>query len=610
MHDQVVVSAAYILWAALLSLVPVTTLISCLRRNCSVLLHSNVRDILTFVKGGAAFKQPLDAVLMVNIGRKEAERALSRMHQTITLFILYLGPLHAIGALQFSVQAATVTDYDVGDYVAYLTEMPVMMAVMFWYHRPGLLSLQGVRGVYTFIALRQLVIMYLQLSEPDFSADNLLDLTTVFSSVARLVLSVALQNSNFTVGMNAVLMAPGVIIMHLLGAVHFHQQTPCSGSCCAHTSLGEMRGQHTLLLGLAVLECAATLVVERGTRASVLAEMEVQASKGFAKAADVLLSSMCDVVVHLSADLQITKGHAMLAALLLDVPGDDPQPNFHDVILSDEEREAFHMFLHRPTNNFAHTMHLQLVGKGSIVVSVQIYHTQFLDLNSDLVHIVGIRDCGDARPVPALEAEAPESTKLPTVRPRPRRFSQGVSSTLSSISESSVASDHTSPPLYTGGRNDEVKIWLGLRDGCRQLQIMRWSPNFLEIVGRSSLVAGANFSELVADEHMEAFGKKVHRVVSELFNLEVCSTVGLEVVIKSTFYGLVQLTGFASLIDEDQAHDASPAEFGTFSEDDPPVVLEFEVTSWQRVRRSRFLEARRGRSARRSWQNSSILLRL
>merc|ERR1712194_936759 len=83
--------------------------------------------------------------------------------------------------------------------------------------------------------------------------------------------------------------------------------------------------------------------------AEFLARLEAKASRNFESIADGLLSSMCDAVVHLSKDLELSKPCEHLAALLLRSSSDMrvgfPFPN---LVLDTMEKDRLSHFLSRP----------------------------------------------------------------------------------------------------------------------------------------------------------------------------------------------------------------------------------------------------------------------
>mmetsp|Transcript_72023 Transcript_72023/g.171946 ORF Transcript_72023/g.171946 Transcript_72023/m.171946 type:complete len:589 (+) Transcript_72023:262-2028(+) len=316
----------------------------------------------------------------------------------------------------------------------------------------------------------------------------------------------------------------------------------------AGSEFESMRHTVAAYLIMGVFVCLLAAAAETGTRASIKMELEVSATRESSRAVHNLLSSLCDAVVHLSDDCLILKGQSTLSALLL-LDASTPQLNFGSVILHDQDKLDFMSFIQRPCENFAQTIHLTLRDRNSSPVPVQLFLAHCKDLDGSVIHVVGVRDGGTDRPLPAMDADSSATDRLVRDERRP----SASAPPLPSISEGESSEGGDSFTLLEMEVADiEAKVWMDAN-----MTMLKWTPAFVEILGFSS--AGTNFMSFVSDK--PKFTKVIQESSNKLLYMDdivgASASLPLEVVIDSPLHGMIQLRGSISLdVVEDETGDS------------------------------------------------------
>jgi len=317
--------------------------------------------------------------------------------------------------------------------------------------------------------------------------------------------------------------------------------------------------------------CMFTACLQQTTKWSIRNEVEASSSKTFEKAAEALLSSMCDAVIHMSSEMCILKDSPRLCALLLQSRTTSVSLNFCDFISSDDDREKFRLFIRRPPDEaMAETIHISLCDSNSTVVPVQIFHTQCVDLHDQVVHLVGILDAGwqTYQQQPQCGDTSPDFGSL-RVRDRDEV------PVVHAISEHSLCSSTLSLNLDTTAADNDVKVWVSTSDSA--FDMVKWTPSFLSFIGRSALPAPASFTSFVV--HRDDVTKDLQHLTNLLLDDGHMHSLPWQCVLhNSSLQRLIDARGQVQ-IDLDMSCDRAEG-----SVEDPDIVLMIKFTSWKKLR--------------------------
>eukprot|EP00927_Polykrikos_kofoidii_P083374 TRINITY_DN8516_c0_g1_i8.p1 TRINITY_DN8516_c0_g1~~TRINITY_DN8516_c0_g1_i8.p1 ORF type:complete len:808 (-),score=111.01 TRINITY_DN8516_c0_g1_i8:39-2462(-) len=226
------------------------------------------------------------------------------------------------------------------------------------------------------------------------------------------------------------------------------------------TALREGRRGADLYVLFKVFYCfviiSVTVVVETATWAAARAILVARQADDARSHVQRLLSSMCDAVVHLNADLQLLRASPQLACLLLRTgcPTLLSGRNFLEfVAVADQQR--FITFMNNESSLAdtrsdeskppVHALHLHLLEAYQRHVSVEIFASSIYELDGNLMHVVGIKEEVDgpeliAANVPEVQEHvvnvATEVSALPTRYGAPSSQSLCNSASCSSSSSS------------------------------------------------------------------------------------------------------------------------------------------------------------------------------
>lgn len=200
-----------------------------------------------------------------------------------------------------------------------------------------------------------------------------------------------------------------------------------------------------------------------------LAILEAKASRQFESTADGLLSSVCDAVVHLSKEFQLSKPCASLAALLLRSSSDVAAGvHFSNLAFDATERERLLRFLERPISD-TYSLHMSFRDSWGMPVKVELFHARGVDIHDELIHIVGVKE----------DSEEPRAARPGVLCCSPE--SQN-SSTFAGIPESCISiSTSDSSGLLIDPSCTEMAVLIDAESSG--MPVLRCSPDFLSLCG-------------------------------------------------------------------------------------------------------------------------------
>ncbi|CAE8654102.1 unnamed protein product [Polarella glacialis] len=232
-----------------------------------------------------------------------------------------------------------------------------------------------------------------------------------------------------------------------------------------------------------VLICIASALVEQARDSELRATLEAKASKELETSVEAVLATICDAVVLLSSSFQLLRPSPHLAGLLLRSSSSAvlmTGGNFIDLLV-ESDRNAFLQSMSVPSTH-AKMLHSHMRDANSSAVKVHLYHTKYLDLEGQPVHIIGIReDSEENRPQPPLQA-LPSSLSMQVVHEVWDRAS-GESPAASSFSGSSDPM-----PLVEGEQAMSLCVWVDA--SSTELMMVKCTPEFTAWSGPSGLNEG------------------------------------------------------------------------------------------------------------------------
>lgn len=126
--------------------------------------------------------------------------------------------------------------------------------------------------------------------------------------------------------------------------------------------------------------------------AEFLAQLEAKEARNFESTAGGLLSSVCDAVVHLSEDLQLSQQCPHLASLLLRSSSDmRAGVPFADLAFDATEKDRLTRFLERPMSD-TFSIHVSFKDAWGMPVRLELFHARGVNIHDDLIHIVGMKE--------------------------------------------------------------------------------------------------------------------------------------------------------------------------------------------------------------------------
>eukprot|EP00403_Amphidinium_massartii_P020908 CAMPEP_0178393652 /NCGR_PEP_ID=MMETSP0689_2-20121128/12297_1 /TAXON_ID=160604 /ORGANISM="Amphidinium massartii, Strain CS-259" /LENGTH=547 /DNA_ID=CAMNT_0020014249 /DNA_START=158 /DNA_END=1801 /DNA_ORIENTATION=- len=499
------------------------------------------------------------------------ERFRARAQRLVELTVIWVHP--AVGIF-YTISAAQKVGSSPSwvSYSSYMLLVPVQVLSVYFYFWPETITRLKCRVGYAAIVFRELSIVVAPASAP---AGVPVEVVVTTSMIMRFWMAIVLQDTLFVIGVH-------LALVPLLVMIAAYQSVAGIGAVAQEFVAAEVL--------VSVVVCLASKSVEQGTMAGIRAEIDATRSKEFVKAAETLLSSLCEAVVHLSEDLDIKRNCPRLSALLLHDQRwleNSSSMSFCDLMPYEDDKEAFRAFMLRSNDSegIAQTMHTTLRDSFSLPVAVQLFHTKLVEADGNVVHLVGVRDSGGEREAPPVEdsfEEEPGIGKLVAVeekQPKPAPARTRSVSTLSSISEGKESSDEGSclnEFMNTYTNESDKRLWISTSD----MTIVKCSPGLLSIIGQSALAGGRPFMDLVRGKRQ--FQQDVQQISNQLWYEDKVGR--LEVVVTSTLFGLVRLEGTLSWPSLDAAVEIEQRSIGDVdSIVDGENVIEINFSSWKRV---------------------------
>eukprot|EP00403_Amphidinium_massartii_P046407 CAMPEP_0178458566 /NCGR_PEP_ID=MMETSP0689_2-20121128/47612_1 /TAXON_ID=160604 /ORGANISM="Amphidinium massartii, Strain CS-259" /LENGTH=390 /DNA_ID=CAMNT_0020084879 /DNA_START=421 /DNA_END=1591 /DNA_ORIENTATION=+ len=285
-----------------------------------------------------------------------------------------------------------------------------------------------------------------------------------------------------------------------------------------------MIGAHVLSTALVVIN---TFLLEASMLTAVRANLNKQSALTFERAAENLLSGMCDAVVRLDSQLAVIGPARKLSGLLLQT--------------ASLEGAAFPLeflsFMRRGTDAIANTMNTHFRDSTHTRVPVQIFHAVCMDshIKGGRVHMLGIRDIGEER-VADLGAvwrsesasqphDLPDSTTADTSNKDARDMHKEVPAVTASpldLCSSAGSSDDMSgyaSNMTTGkctydavASKTDASIWVELETA--QFNMMSCTPCFISSIGSLAVKKGRSFLSVISNKDKESVRRALQRAVN------------------------------------------------------------------------------------------------
>jgi len=269
-----------------------------------------------------------------------------------------------------------------------------------------------------------------------------------------------------------------------------------------------------LALSLFAFTSLCALVLEMNMRAGVLADVETRSSKTFSLAAETLLQGMCDAVVRLDDDLNITTPAPKLGGLLLSTANTEGA-SFLKFIYDEEECESFLQFMDRDCDMIASTKYMVLRDSNEMRVNVQVFHTvcELPELMGGCAHILGIRDMFEEERMLHQQQHAQAHS----------RRTSGISVASSDVcteleSVDDLCSNAGSFVFDIGAASIDATVWVELE--TTRFQMISCTPAFANIVGPALAQKGRSFLELLTRADQLRVGKALRGHISQYWNGE------------------------------------------------------------------------------------------
>ncbi|CAE8636017.1 unnamed protein product [Polarella glacialis] len=223
-------------------------------------------------------------------------------------------------------------------------------------------------------------------------------------------------------------------------------------------------------------------IVEQSRKSELRATLEGKASKELETSVEAVLATICDAVVLLSDNFQLLRPSPHLAGLLLRSSCSAvlmTGGNFVELLV-ESDRDSCLQFMGGP-HTHAKMLHAHMRDANSSAVSVHLYHTKYLDLEGQFVHIIGIREDIEEnnRPQPPLQ-ELPSSLS--------RQVVDEVWDRAHESSASSISGSSDPMPLVEGDHTMSRRVWVDA--SSTDLMMVKCTPEFTAWSGPSGLNDG------------------------------------------------------------------------------------------------------------------------
>jgi len=198
---------------------------------------------------------------------------------------------------------------------------------------------------------------------------------------------------------------------------------------------------------------------------------------------NTLLMAMCDSVIRLCSKFLITAGERTLEVLLLKQVGALAGTNFLDVLeTSDRARFCEHMQDIQKTCGRGPAASLHVYARDSVGtrVSLQIFTTQFSDLDDHVCHLLGVRELSQEEYDVPMDGHL--NRQIQDIQVHMPAHVQTNESLSGSSSDCNSTTSSSFLPLASPEANlDEVAIWFD----PATMVILQTTPGFISIGGPS-----------------------------------------------------------------------------------------------------------------------------
>ncbi|CAE8681263.1 unnamed protein product, partial [Polarella glacialis] len=265
--------------------------------------------------------------------------------------------------------------------------------------------------------------------------------------------------------------------------------------------------------------CILSVFVEQSRESELRATLEAKASKELEASVEAVLATICDAVVLLSSSFRLLRPSPHLAGMLLRSSSSavfTTGGNFIDLLV-ESDRDSFLQFM-GDSNTHAKMLHARMRDANSSAVTVHFYHTNYLDLEGQPVHIIGIReDSEENRPQTPQELQSSLSRQAVDEvwdRAHESRASSNNNGNNNNRSTASSISGSSDPmPLVEGDHAMSRCVWVDA--SSIDLTMVKCTPEFSAWSGPSGLNVGLLFWVAPADQSnfYEFFHKALHHYI-------------------------------------------------------------------------------------------------
>lgn len=263
-------------------------------------------------------------------------------------------------------------------------------------------------------------------------------------------------------------------------------------TCYAYSAFGasgDLLPVHLFVRREILMACVLVIVccVSEG-----MVEAQVRATLKFTEVSQLhstvksLLSVLCDATVDLDADLMIQGSPMKLGALLLHpAPTHTLEGRFFPDLMPPSEAERFKDHIQSASRIHAQSVNVHLRDSSSTLVSVELLHASFQDLEGQTKHILGVRELQGQSGASALECCGPEAVPAATQRCAQPAASETAASEAANSSWGSSASDVVMPLASQLAAAQQPPVFVVFQPMAQDLRVVRCSPAFTFLCGLS-----------------------------------------------------------------------------------------------------------------------------
>ncbi|CAE8656421.1 unnamed protein product, partial [Polarella glacialis] len=237
--------------------------------------------------------------------------------------------------------------------------------------------------------------------------------------------------------------------------------------------------------------CILSVFVEQSRESELRATLEAKASMELETSVEAVLATICDAVVLLSSSFRLLRPSPHLAGMLLGSSSSAvfmTGGNFIDLLV-ESDRDSFLQFMGDPSLH-ANMLHAHMRDANSSAVTVHFYHTKYLDLEGQPVHIIGIReDSEEDTPQPPPQELQSSLSRQVVDEVWDRAHESRASSNNNNRSTASSISGSSDPmPLVEGDHAMSRCVWMDA--SSIDLMMVKCTPEFSAWSGPSGLNVG------------------------------------------------------------------------------------------------------------------------